>query len=200
MVSGPYPPSRDPIHGNSRDDCSSANFCSGIFQLFLTRELLVFLAEGTHFYAIYCRDVLKRDNAKNWEGCNLADMAHYLGLVRSMGMQRLPAMHLYWAQNQMFSNPIFPQTMPYSWFLEIGRYFHAYERLAVPADYTEKLIWVRSVMEYLQRLCKALYNPRKEMSLDEGMLPYKGRFGIKIYSPQKPDKYGVKFYYLCESS
>ena len=30
-------------------------------------------------------------------------------------------------------------------------------------------------------------------------MPYKGRLLIKTYNPAKPDKYGVKIYFLCEA-
>ena len=54
-------------------------------------------------------------------------------------------------------------------------------------------------MEYLQDLCRRMYVPRQNLSLDEGIMPYKGRLSIKTYNPMKPDKYGVKFYFLCEA-
>ena len=83
---------------------------------------------------------------------------------------------------------------------ELSRFVHAFNKLAVPADNKDKLILVHPVMEYLQVLCKQHYLPNQELSLDEGIMPYKGRLSIKIYSPQKPDKYGVKFYFLCEAA
>ena len=76
---------------------------------------------------------------------------------------------------------------------------HAFNKLAVSADNKDKLILVCTVMEYLQVLCKQHYLLTQELSLDEGIMPYKGRLSIRIYSPQKPDKYGVKFYLLCEA-
>ena len=62
------------------------------------------------------------------------------------------------------------------------------------------LIWVRPVMEYLQERFRNFYIPERELSLDEGVLPYKGRLSFKTYNPQKPDKYGIKLYILCESA
>ena len=44
-----------------------------------------------------------------------------------------------------------------------------------------------------------MYIPEKNLSLDEGMLKWKGRLSIKVYNPMKPAKYGLKFYFLCES-
>ena len=40
----------------------------GSIQLFFTRALLNHLTEETNMYAMYCRDVLKRNNALNWQG------------------------------------------------------------------------------------------------------------------------------------
>ena len=41
--------------------------------------------------------------------------------------------------------------------------------------------------------------PGRYLSLDEGTLPYKGHLSIKVYNPAKPHKYGLKFYFLCDS-
>ena len=38
------------------------------------------------------------------------------------------------------------------------------------------------------------------VSIDGGMIPYKGKVHFKVYNPDKPDKYGVKSYQLCDSS
>ena len=42
--------------------------------------------------------------------------------------------------------------------------------------------------------------PSKNLSLDEGLLAYKGRLSIKVYNPKKPKKYGVKFFFVTESN
>ena len=52
----------------------------GFIQLFFTRALLNYLTEETNMYAMYCWDVLKINNALNWQGCSVGDIAHYLGL------------------------------------------------------------------------------------------------------------------------
>ncbi|XP_068224924.1 piggyBac transposable element-derived protein 4-like [Palaemon carinicauda] len=53
-------------------------------------------------------------------------------------------------------------------------------------------------MEYIHDKCKAVYTPEKHLSLDGGMLKWKGRLNIRTYNPKKPTKYGIKFYFLCE--
>ena len=150
-------------------------------------------------YAMYCRDVLKQNSALSWQGYSVGDIAHYLGVSMLMGIIQLPNMKLYWSNENLYKFPQFTNVMTSACYQELSRFVHAFNKLAVPADNKDKLILVRPVMEYLQVLCKQHYLPTQELSLDEGIMPYKGCLSIKIYSPQKPNKYGVKFYFLCEA-
>jgi hypothetical protein len=45
-----------------------------------------------------------------------------------------------------------------------------------------------------------VYIPEREISIDEGMMAWKGRLVFKVYMPDKPDKYGIKAYLVCEST
>ena len=84
-------------------------------------------------------------------------------------------------------------------FEAIGKYFHTYNRRAIPQGNTDRLIILRPVMEYIRQKCMSLYIPEQSLSLDEGMMKWKGRLSIKVYNPKKTVKYGLKFYFLCES-
>ena len=63
----------------------------------------------------------------------------------------------------------------------------------------DKLILFRPVMDYIREKCSSLYVHNRNLSLDEGMMKWKGRLSIRVYNPKKPCKYGVKFYFLCEA-
>ena len=110
----------------------------------------------------------------------------------------MPSMRDYWSTIPIFSHPIFPQIMTSARYLELARYLHTFNKKAVPDGNTDRLILVRPVMEYIQSLCRQLYVPKQNLSLDEGIMPYKGRLTIKAYNPMKPDKYGVKFYFCVK--
>jgi hypothetical protein len=43
------------------------------------------------------------------------------------------------------------------------------------------------------------YEPKENLSLDEGTCAFKGRVRFKVYNPKKPNKFGIKLYQLCES-
>ena len=40
----------------------------------------------------------------------------------------------------------------------------------------------------------------EHISVDEGMLCWRGRLSWKVYNPMKPIKYGIKSYILCDSA
>ena len=58
----------------------------GFVQLFLTRELLEYMVAKTCDYARYCRVELKKARSYSWRGCNLQDIANYLGLQVFFGL------------------------------------------------------------------------------------------------------------------
>ena len=43
------------------------------------------------------------------------------------------------------------------------------------------------------------YSPRQQLSLNEGMIPTKNRLAIKQYIRDKPDRWGIKSFLLCEA-
>ncbi|XP_069104408.1 piggyBac transposable element-derived protein 4-like [Argopecten irradians] len=44
------------------------------------------------------------------------------------------------------------------------------------------------------------YNPGRNIAIDEGMIPWRGKLNFRVYSPDKPIKYGLKMYMLCDSA
>ena len=169
-------------------------------QLFLTRELLNYLVDETNDYAQYCRNELRTTLSYQWDRCNITNLAHYLGLQVFFGL--LPAFNVrqYWRWGVFLATPNVPALMTLDAFLAMDRYFHGFNRKALPRGNQDRLIAVRPVMEYLQDRCRSLVVPGKNLSLDEGMMAYKGRLSIKVYSPKKAKKYGIKFFFVMESS
>lgn len=171
----------------------------GFIQLFITRTLLLYVTEETNSYARYCREDLKQKTAYRWTCCNLSDIANYIGLRIFMGICKLPVEQMYWRASSIYVPGVAPLTMTFNRFKQISKYLHFHNRKAIPKGNTDRVIHIRSIMNNLQEKCKSMYMPKKNLSLDEGTLPYKGRLSMKIYNPAKPDKYGLKFYILCEA-
>lgn len=63
----------------------------------------------------------------------------------------------------------------------------------------DKLTKVHPFLEELQRAFKANFNCGKAISIDECMIPYKGKLSFKQRMIAKPIYWGIKLYDLCDS-
>ena len=45
----------------------------------------------------------------------------------------------------------------------------------------------------------SVYSPKQELSLDETMIPWRGRLKFRTYNPRKITKYGVLLRMVCEA-
>ena len=196
----PTPPTIHPFTGVPGMTVTPPNSILGFVQLFITYDLLHFLMRETNDYANYMRNERGLKQGYLWTGdCTVADIATYLGICMWMGIIHLPETRLYWAVNMTCGVHPIAQAMSRNKFDAINSYFHTFNRRAIPKGNRDKLIIVRPVLEFIRARCCSIYVPRKNLALDEGMLAWKGRLSIKVYNPQKPDKYGIKMYFLCES-
>jgi len=44
------------------------------------------------------------------------------------------------------------------------------------------------------------YYPGEFITIDEGMIPFAGKVQFKVYNPDKPTKWGIKEYLLCDAA
>lgn len=44
-----------------------------------------------------------------------------------------------------------------------------------------------------------MYNPHENLTIDEMLIKYKGRCPFKQYMPNKPGKFGIKVFAICDS-
>ena len=55
-------------------------------------------------------------------------------------------------------------------------------------------------LDFINRLFKYHYKPRRDLSIDETLIASRGRTAMLQYIPTKVAKYGVKFWVLAESA
>lgn len=59
---------------------------------------------------------------------------------------------------------------------------------------------VRPVLDYIVEKFKEMYQPGQDICIDEGMMLWWGHLSFRVYNLQKPVKYGIKSYILCDSA
>ncbi|XP_066978885.1 uncharacterized protein [Macrobrachium rosenbergii] len=51
----------------------------------------------------------------------------------------------------------------------------------------------------LYRACKTCYVPGPHVTIDEQLVPFRGKYSFKIYIPNMPAKYGTKDLMMCDA-
>ena len=88
-------------------------------------------------------------------------------------------------------------------YLDINRYLHFVDNSTLSARGSpsyDRVGKVRPLLEYLQFRFKSVYNPGREIAVDEAMIKFLGRSSLKQYMPKKPTKRGIKVWVLGDSS
>ncbi|XP_069169886.1 piggyBac transposable element-derived protein 4-like [Procambarus clarkii] len=173
----------------------------GFIQLFLTQKLLKYIAYETNLYASRSRARTGQKTKNRWEPVTVKEIARYLGLTILMGICPLQRLRMYWQTGRFWYLLCFNTFMTGKRFEMSARYFHVYNNKSIPQGQgVDKLIKVRSLMQYLLNRFKTIYIPNKNLSLNEGTMPWRGRLSFKTYNPNKPDKYGIKLCMLAEAN
>jgi hypothetical protein len=99
-----------------------------------------------------------------------------------MGEVRKDHIRDYWSTDPI-STPIFPSTMSRNRFEAIwqARHFSDSQQTQV----SDRLFKIQPVYEYFLKKYRSVYSPEKELSLDEAMIPWKGRLKYTTYNPGK---------------
>lgn len=58
---------------------------------------------------------------------------------------------------------------------------------------------MKPIYDVVRSRFRNVYSPDRDLSIDEGMVPWKGRLRFKQYIPDKPDRFGMKMYIMSES-
>ena len=82
----------------------------------------------------------------------------------------------------------------------ITKFLHFNNNEATPADSTDKLYKLRPIHDKIVGNWHKLFNPGEQISVDKGMLKWRGRLLFRVYNKDKPTKYGIKSYFLADSN
>ena len=171
-----------------------------IFFLFFTTPLLELIVEESNRYAAECMGPEKYDK---WTEITVEELCAYMGFMLLMGIVHLPSVDDYWKNDEVYHYSPIAGRISRNRFRELHRYLHFVDNstLAPPGspEY-DRLGKVRPIVETLAERVAAVYEPGKEVSIDEAMIPFKGRSCLKHYIPLKPVKRGIKVWARADAS
>ena len=172
---------------------------SKVFELMFTPSLMDTIVQQTNLYA---KEVMGDEKYAAWEKVTLDELKAYLGFSILMGINRLPALDDYWSSDHTLRYSPIADRISRDRFREISRYLHfADNSTLVPKGSPgyDRLGKVRPVIDHLSKQFADIYEPHKEVAVDEAMIKFTGRSAVKQYMPMKPVKRGIKVWVLADS-
>ena len=111
-------------------------------------------------------------------------------MILNMGIVQKPTIHLYWRTTSTIQTPFFPSIMS-----------RDQEEVTVKHSRNyDKLFKVRKLLDLLLRRLSEVYNPERNLAVDETLLEFKGKTYFRQFIPIKPCRFGINCFTLAESS
>ena len=139
---------------------------------------------------------------KAWFDAEVPEMRVFIALLIFMGLDRRYSYRSYWSTHWMLGMPGFRSVMPRDRFFAILRFLRISDNsTAVPRGQPghDRSFKIRPMITSLAAAWQAAYKIGKSVSVDECMVPFKGRVSMIQYMPKKPNKWGLKGWVLAAS-
>lgn len=134
---------------------------------------------------------------KVWKDIDTVEMKSFIGLLFLSGLnkQGISDYRDFW--DPMFGIPLFSATMCKTRFQEIMRCLRFDDKRN--RNIGDKFAPIRTLWEKVMSNLQNRYIPGENLTIDEQLVPYRGRVSFRQYMPSKPDKYGMKVWWICDS-
>ena len=138
----------------------------------------------------------RRSIAATWKQIIDSELLRYLAIMIAMGLQPKPSIRDYWSKVSFYHTPWFAKTMPRERFEAI------HHSMLHVSDVDEKKA-KNKIEPFLNKVVnrfQSSFYPFEKVSIDEMVIKYKGRWKNRQYNPNKPAKYHIKTYGVCDST
>ncbi|XP_048866623.1 piggyBac transposable element-derived protein 3-like [Brienomyrus brachyistius] len=175
-----------------------------LFKMFFSTDAVKTLCRNTNRRA--AMHVAEGKKYK-WTDVCVEEFYKYIGLVFYMAMVKLDHITDYWRQNTFFSQILPPKVMSRDRYRTISWNVHMSDPDADPANdqklgtpQHDRLFRLKPLMTTIQDACKAFYQPRRSLAVDERMVATKAKTRMTQYMKAKPTKCGFKLFVLVDCS
>jgi hypothetical protein len=159
-----------------------------IFNL-MWKGVVNLIKKGTEKYA--------RDKNDHSFLLNNGELERFFGVLVLSGYNIQPSQKNYWEKCNDLGVTAVQQAISRNRFLEIKKYLHVADNSKL--DTSDKLTKIRPLLSLLNKNFSQFGVFTDCISIDESMIPYFGKFGIKMFIRGKPIRFGYKVWCLCST-
>ena len=173
------------------------------FGLFLTNEILDIIMRETNREANRVFGQWNMDHAehqKTWKPLNQNELKAFVGLLILAGVNHSAHESLEELWEAKTGRPIFRATMTLNRFKIILRFLRFDNKTTRPERRAQdKLAAIRDVWAMFISQLPKFYIPSTDLTVDEQLVPFRGRCPFRQYIKSKPAKYGIKIWWNCDA-
>lgn len=159
-------------------------------------DRIVLETNSYHDFLMMTENFPPHSKIHKWTPTNRKEMYMFLCVIMSMAHVKKHRMRDYWTKGMPTATPAFTDMMTQDRFFALLRHLHFTDnRQHVPGDKLEKIKWV---VDYLRNKFNSSLKPFQDLCIDESLLLWRGRLGFRQYIPQKRNRFGMKFFVLCD--
>ncbi|XP_067088064.1 piggyBac transposable element-derived protein 4-like [Osmerus mordax] len=164
------------------------------FELFITDSIQKIILDSTNLEG-------RRVFGERWKEMDQTHLHAYFGVLILAGVFKSKGESTESLWDAETGREIFRATMSLENFHIISRVIRFDNRDDRPARrQRDKLAAIRTVWDkWVQRL-PLFYNPGPNVTIDEQLMPFRGRCPFRQYIPSKPAKYGIKIWAACDAT
>lgn len=164
----------------------------GLYDLFVTREMLDRVAEMSNQYAMS-----KFGLTSNITG---DEINLFFGILFLSSYNPIVDYDLYWSVSGDCENKMVKEAMSRDSFRNIKKCFHLGSKEDREGEVPDRYKKVRFLISHMQNRFVDLFVPEQDLSHDEAMIKYFGKSGLKQSIRNKPIRFGFKAWCLCTVS
>ena len=173
--------------------------------MFITEDILNEIVTQTNKYAkrFVDQENQRRLNIGNnhkqlikWKELDYVELEAFLGLLILAGAEFSHHQSLVELWDIGRSRPIYHATMSLERFKNILRFLRFDNRQR--RDKSDRRAPIRYVFQSFTKQFPQHFIPSENITIDEQLIPFRGRCCFIQYMPKKPAKYGLKFWMLCD--
>ena len=162
------------------------------WDLFIDESMLRHIQRCTEEEA---RRVLQTDN---W--CvSLHELDAFLAIIYARGAHKATKIKIYEFWNRLWGIPIISETMARNRCIEMMRFLRFdYKQTRSHRLATNKLALISIIWNTFVKNCLKHYRPGTNITVDKQIFPTKAQCIFTQYMPNKPDKFGIKFWMAAD--
>lgn len=143
-----------------------------------------------------------KSRMSEWKPTDKGEILNFLALIIHTGTIKVNRLSDYWKKHHLFKMSCFSNYMSRDRFLILLRCFHFAPNISShdQEQLSDRLYRVRPLINYFNDKMNSIYYPKKELTLDDSMVLWRGRLIYRQHIQNECPKYGLKLYTLTEPS